>query len=93
MKLYKKIVCILFIMFLSFLPIEIFIGLWLLVHPTTFWQRLLSVFLGCVFFVPIQLGLFVIGVVFIGLICSQIASKQHQQHQQRQFNNRIEKYK
>ena len=69
------------------IPSIIFIGVWHLLKPATFWQKLLMIALGSVFLSPIQVWLLIIWAAFlIGCMSDKKAPTQYC------FKNRIENH-
>ncbi len=65
MNLIEKIIYVPLSIILCFLPSEIFVSLWFLLKPNNFWQKLVSMCIGCIFFVPIQFVLLLLLIVFL----------------------------
>ena len=88
MNIFKKIIyCTLTTVAMS-IPACAFIGFWLLLHPITFWQKLLLFALGLILVGPVQFWLFIVWIALL-IGCCTSDKKSHTQYH---FKNRIEKY-
>jgi len=88
MKLLKKIIYSTLSLPIALLPSGVFYGLWMILRPATFWQKLLSIVLGCIFFAPIQFWLLLIYLAFI--IGSRVDAPESPT--QYVFKNRLKQY-
>lgn len=84
-NIFWGILCLIF----SLIPTGLFIGLWLLLHPADFWQRLILIIAGTVFLLPIQVWL---SIAWLAVIVSLSGEEHKPAIAQQNFKNRIEQY-
>ncbi len=84
-NIFWGILCLIFCL----IPTGLFIGLWLLLHPTGFWQKLMLIVIGVIFLLPAQVWLSVAYLAFL----VALGDKEHSPDITKQnFKNRIGKY-
>lgn len=85
----KKLFSVIISTCVMLLPTSIFIGLWLLLKPITFWQKLIMIFFGSSFLLAIQTYLFIFWLAFLNSIFDEINDKKIKA-KRKQAKNRIE---
>ena len=68
MNIFKKLFFVLIGVIIAIFPILLSIGFWYLLHPITFWQKLLLFVLCFITFGPLELLCFVSGIGIIVLL-------------------------
>ena len=74
---------------LALIPTEIFVGMWLILQPTTFWQKLILIIIGTVFLLPIQVWL---GITGLAVTIALTGEKHRSTITKQTFKSRIGKF-
>jgi len=62
MNILRRLFLVIFGLIILLFPILIFIPVWLLLHPITFWQKLLTLVIGAVTLFPIEVYCVILGI-------------------------------
>lgn len=84
-NIFWGILCLIFCL----IPTGLFLGLWLLLHPINFWQKLILIIIGTIFLLPTQVWL---GIAYLAFLITLRDEKHRPNIFAQNFKNRIEKY-
>lgn len=89
----KKLFSVIISTCVMLLPASVFVGLWMLLKPTTFWQRLIMIFFGSSFLLTIQTYLFIFWLAFLNSMFDERNDKKiimEMKKEMKKQKNRIE---